>query len=77
VANELGSLFEELLEEAGLSVAESIYGSTYRVRLMMAEESKFFTDNELKHPHLTEDHNNRAIAINFINLIILKLKSYD
>ena len=74
VASELETLFEDVLEEAGLSVAESIYGSTYMVRRTGAYESEFFTYDELKHPHLTEDHNNRAIAINFINLIILKLK---
>jgi len=73
-ASELENLFEDVLEDAGLRVAESIYRSTYMARRAMAYESKFFTDDDLKHPHLTEDHNNRAMAINFINLIILKLK---
>ena len=73
-ANELKNLFDDVLEEAGLRVAESIYRSTYMARRAMAYKSKFFTDDELKHPHLTEDHNNRAMAINFINLIIRKLE---
>tara|TARA_Y100001973_G_C5088230_1_gene276054 strand:- start:312 stop:710 length:399 start_codon:yes stop_codon:yes gene_type:complete len=74
LSNELDDLFEEVLEEEGLGVAESIYGSTYMVRRTMAYESDFFTFEEMQHPHLNEDHNNRAFAINFINLIIRKLE---
>lgn len=72
-ANELENLFEGIFGDCGEHIAESIYGSTFMVRRTMAYESDFFTFEEMQHPHLTEDHNNRAIAINFINLIILKL----
>lgn len=73
-AGELENLFEDVLEEAGLSVAESIYGSTYVVRRTGAYKSEFFTNEELRHPHINEEHSDREIAIDFINLIIRKLE---
>lgn len=73
-ASELETLFEEVFEGAGLYVAESIYLDTSSTRHTAARLSEFFTNKELRHPHLHNNHSDRAIAINFINLIILKLK---
>jgi len=72
-ASELENLFEDVLEEAGLSVAESIYGSTYMVRRRMAYKSKFFTDDELKHPPIiTEQWLSTSLTLLYENW-----KNYD
>lgn len=58
-------------------VSESIWSSTRAERLFSAEDSYVFTDEELKHPHLTTEHNDRDIAHDYIRLIMKKVDEHD
>ena len=55
-------------------VALSVYASGRRkYRLEYAERSGLFTPAELHHPHLTTDHHDRAIAHDWIRIVMSKL----
>lgn len=53
-------------------LAGSIYKNFSRSRRENAKLSNVFTKEELQHPHLTTDHSDRAIAIDYIELVIRK-----
>lgn len=57
-------------------VAGAIYRSTRKSRLLAAKYSHVFTEEELDHPHLTTDHNDRAIAHDFVRLVMRKCEEY-
>lgn len=57
----------------GLSIAA---GYVY-LREEYAKASGIFTEEELKHPHLTTDHNDRDIAHDYIRLVISKIEEKD
>lgn len=61
----------------GWDLAESICRKNFFYRLDSAEDSGLLTKEELKHPHLNEDHNNREIAHDYIRLIIKKIEERE
>ncbi len=71
------------LDQASLStfgiyaVAESIYLSGAHDRLESAEMSGIFTSEDLKHPHLTTNHSDRAIAHDYVRLIMRKIDEVE
>lgn len=66
--------------QAAFTRAGFIYGSEACDRMDTAQElsmcSKFFDDGLLDHQHLTEDHNEREVAHDFIRRVIARIESY-
>lgn len=65
---------DELDDELGCGLAESIYGSDSSMRLESVIELEFLTSEELEHKHLTTNHYDRTIAHDYIKLIMKKIK---
>jgi hypothetical protein len=53
--------------------AGSVYRPSSSIRRLCAKESGLFTRTELKHPHLTTDHHDRAIAHDWVRIVMSKL----
>jgi len=72
-------LFAHELDDAsrdafrGYEIAESIYRPVASYRHESARLSCIFTDAELQHTHLNTDHSNRAIAHDWIRIVMSKL----
>lgn len=65
-------------EELGTAWAsDAIYNGSQVGRLDAARTAGIFTDEELDHPHLTTDHHDRAIAHDFIRLVMAKLDTLE
>lgn len=70
------NLEELFLKEARLCFVHSaIEGPDAYKRKLSAKCSNFFTKEELKHPHLTKDHNDRTVAVSFVQLCLDKIKA--
>ena len=65
---------DELDDELGRGLAESIYGSNDSMRLESVRELEFLNSEELEHEHLTINHHDRTIAHDYIKLIMKKIK---
>jgi hypothetical protein len=70
-ASDLCAASRELFGKGG--VAGSVYKFSGSIRRFCAKESGLFTRTELKHPHLTTDHHDRAIAHDWIRVVMSKL----
>lgn len=57
------------------SVATAIYAGTAVERYATATFCDVFAEDDLKHPPLTQDHSNKAIAIDFIQLVLKKVRA--
>jgi hypothetical protein len=77
------NLFSDELDDAsrdacgGYDIADSICRSVASYRRESARLSCIFTEEELKHPHLTTDHHDRAIAHDWIRVVMSKLPEGD
>jgi len=74
-AAELDDAIAEVFGVSEEFSAECIYGFEAKARLASAEESDIFQTQELTHSHLTTDHNDRAIAHDFVRLMINKVNT--
>lgn len=54
-------------------IASSIYTGAIQNRFLTATHSELLTKGELNHPHLNTDHSDRAIAHDYIRLIMRKV----
>ncbi len=76
-AEELTSLETDMFEDSrGLNgfITDSIIAPTQVFRLKCALKNGIFEEVGLKHPHLNENHSDRAILHDFINLTIKRLE---
>ena len=55
------------------AAASAIFERDAPLRIEKAKSSGLFTEAELKHPHLTTDHHDRAIAHDWIRVVMSKL----
>jgi hypothetical protein len=70
-AIELNAASLELFGDEG--AAGSVYRPNGATRRFCALYSGLFTRTELEHPHLTTDHHDRAIAHDWIRVVMSKL----
>jgi hypothetical protein len=57
--------------------ASAIFEIDAPLRIEKAKSSGLFTDAELQHPHLTTNHHDRAIAHDWIRVVMSKLPEDD
>jgi hypothetical protein len=74
-ASDLYAASRKLFGKGG--VAGSVYKPIGSIRRFCAKESGLFTRTELKHPHLTTNHHDRAIAHDWIRIVMSKLPEGD
>tara|TARA_B100000700_G_C14978708_1_gene825223 strand:- start:1189 stop:1599 length:411 start_codon:yes stop_codon:yes gene_type:complete len=79
VAEELAfGLDKECKEFFGDSyLSSSIWAGYVNARMSYAIKSGLFTEKELKHKHLTTEHQDREIAIDYIYLVIKKIEERE
>lgn len=74
-AEDLDNAISEAFGISGEFSAECVYGYDAKSRQDSAGEIDIFSQQELQHLHLTADHNDRAIAHDFVRLMINKVKA--
>jgi hypothetical protein len=70
-SRELRAACSEVFQNITLAV--SVYGQSYNSRYYQAVRSGLLTYEELKHPHLNTDHDDRKILNEYIRIVMTKV----
>lgn len=73
ITEESRRVSEQLRKTLGVRIGESIYDAFGEDRYWSADKSKFFTNEELEHPHLTNE-TTLTDALDFVKLIKSKFE---
>ena len=76
--SDAASAFAAELDQAAIkmfgnrAIDAAVYGPDADSRCYDATVAGLFTESELEHPHLNQDHNNREILHDFVRLLMAK-----